>query len=164
MTIDDPNARDYRGFTPLHRAAGIGARATVEALLAAGADARAENTFKSTPLHEIASGGGNATASDRVAIVERLLHAGAVLEALDHSNRTPLWFAAATGTAARPVAVMQARLAVVAILLAKGASATRKADGQLGTPIDAAQGLHQRKEYRIVWQDAVDLLKKAAAS
>jgi ankyrin repeat protein len=160
----NPNARNYRAFTPLHLAAGIGAADIVAALLDAGADARAESVFKDTPLHAIAAGGGVATADSRVAIVHRLLEAGASLEALDSTDRSPLWYAAATGTVAPPRAVMKARLAVVAALLAKGADPTSKARGEQGSPVEAARGLHQRKKYRIVWPEAVDLLEKAAAA
>lgn len=158
----DVNSADYRGFTPLHLACGIGSRAIVELLLAAGANPSAPNAFKNTPLHEIAAGGGTATASDRVAIVEMLLTAGAELEATDSTSRTPLWYAAATGTAPTPPSVARARLAVVECLLGRGASPDRKADGKLGTPLDAAAGLHHEEKYRIEWPEAIKLLKACA--
>ena len=47
----DLDARDSRGNTPLHAAAGAGAAAAVAALLDAGADAAARNTNQDTPLH-----------------------------------------------------------------------------------------------------------------
>jgi ankyrin repeat protein len=155
----DPNAADYRKFTPLHDAAGIGCVELVEALLEAGAKADAVNAFKSTPLHAIAHGGGTAKANDRVAIVERLLDAGAKLEAKDSSGRTPLHFAAATGTLAQPPAIMKARLAVLKLLLDKGANPLRASPRE--TALDAARGLHQPKKYRIVWPEAVKLLENA---
>jgi ankyrin repeat protein len=155
----DVSASDYRKFTPLHNAAGVGASEIVEALLQAGADPKAKNAFKSTPLHELADGGGVAPAKKRLSIVEQLLDAGGPIDPLDSSGRTPLWFAASTGTSALPRAVMKARLSVLELLLERGADPTRKASGELGTPLDAAHGRHQPKKYRIVWPDAVALLE-----
>jgi hypothetical protein len=77
---------------------------------------------------------------------------------LDSAGRTPLWFAAATGTAPRPATVMKARLALVKRMLALGADPRRQAQGMLGTPLDAARGLHQQKKYRFEWPEAVALL------
>jgi hypothetical protein len=57
---------------------------------------------------------------------------------------------------------MKARLAVVELLLARGADLRRAARGTQGTPLDAARGLHQSKKYRIVWPEAVALLEAAA--
>jgi ankyrin repeat protein len=153
------DALDYRRNTPLHLAAGMGFAETVRLLLDAGAAATAANTFKSTPLHQLCSGGAGATAADRVASVDRLLAAGAELEACDSSGRTPLWFAAATGTSPLPAKVMKAKLAVVRHLLARGADPRRAAGGKMGTPLDAARGMHQAKQYRIVWLEAVALLE-----
>jgi ankyrin repeat protein len=151
---------DYRKFTPLHRAAGVGALELVEQLLAGGADACALNVFESTPLHEVAGGGGRATVKKRIAIIERLLTAGAPLDARDTSGRTPLWLAAATTTVPLPPKVSKDRLAVLKFLLEKGADPTLAASGTQGTPIDAARGLHQQKKYRFVWPEAVALLER----
>lgn len=159
----DPNARTAKAFTPLHLAAAVGAADVVVTLLEAGADAAAENVYGNTPLHEIAGGGGVAEANTRLAIVDRLLAAGAPLEAGDSAGRSALWFAAATGTTAIPDSVRDARLAVIAALLTYGADPTRRARGELGTPMDAARGLHQRRQHRIVWPEALELLERAAA-
>jgi ankyrin repeat protein len=155
----DPHARDYRNNTPLQFASGMGLAVAVRALLDVGANATDVNVFETTPLHALAAGGGKAPAADRLEVVERLLAAGAVLDARDSSDRTPLWFAASTGTAPRPPDVMAARLAVLAHLLSLGADPKLQARGEQGTPLHAARGLHQSKRYRIAWPEAIALLE-----
>jgi ankyrin repeat protein len=158
------DALDYKKNTPLHHAAGMGCATAVRSLLEAGAAATATNTYKETPLHRICHGGVSATEKDRLDIVDRLLATGAELEALDSADRTPLWFAAATGTAPLPAPVMKAKLDVVKRLLALGADPRRQARGQMGTPLDAARGLHQQEKYRFEWPEAVALLERPAPS
>ena len=157
------DALDYRRHTPLHHAAGMGCAAAVRALLDAGADATAKNCFDDTPLQAIAGGGASASSKDGLDIVDRLLAAGADLEAADTAGRTPLWFAAATGTVQRPAAVMKTKLAILERLLERGADPSRQARGKMGTPIDAARGLHQAKKYRIEWAEAVAALERHRA-
>jgi ankyrin repeat protein len=158
------DALDYKKNTPLHHAAAMGCAAAVRSLLDAGAVATATNTYKETPLHRSCSGGATAMTKDRLDIVDRLLAAGADLEALESSDRTPLWFAAATGTSPQPAPVVKAKLAVVKRLLAMGADPRRQARGQMGTPLDAARGLHQQEKYRFEWPEAVALLERQAPS
>jgi hypothetical protein len=155
------NALDYKGFTPLHKAAGFGAASAVRSLLAAGADPEVTSTYLTTPLHEIASGGGMASGDARVWIVAMLLDAGCQLDARDSSGRTPLWYAAATGTTTRPPGIDAARLAVVDELLRRGADPRVAAAGKQGTPVDAAHGRHQSRAYARVWPEAVALLQSA---
>ena len=63
----DVNAKDKRGFTPLHMVADIG---IVELLIAEGADAKAESDRGATPLH-------GAAFSGHAEIAELLIAAGA---------------------------------------------------------------------------------------
>ncbi|MBK9031676.1 MAG: ankyrin repeat domain-containing protein [Myxococcales bacterium] len=158
----DVDARDYRRFTLLHRAAGVGQRELVALLLDRGADARALNTYAATPLHEVAGGGGRRPAAARIAIVERLLAAGCPIDAQDSTGRTALWYAAATSTAAWPPDEARVRLAVLDALLARGADRTIAARGTQGTPLDAAHGRHQSKKYARAWPEAVAVLSRPA--
>jgi hypothetical protein len=58
---------------------------------------------------------------------------------------------------------MKARLAVLKLLLERGADPTRKARGTQGTPLDAAHGRHQQKKYRVAWPDAIAVLQERSA-
>lgn len=89
------SAGDNNGMQPIHAAAMGGTPAVVEALLAAGADPKAETTQERfTPLHcaAIASAAGPVAPA---VIIGLLVEAGAELEALDVLGRTPLHAAAA---------------------------------------------------------------------
>jgi ankyrin repeat protein len=46
---NDVDPRDYRNYTPLHLAAGVGAAEIIAFLLAAGADPAALTAFRTTP-------------------------------------------------------------------------------------------------------------------
>lgn len=79
-------ARDADGSTALHCAAWKGHPEVVAFLIAAGADARAENSndhWGTTPLHAAAH-------ANQAAIVRMLIDAGADVNAKDGSGRTPL--------------------------------------------------------------------------
>lgn len=87
----DPNAKDRRGLTPLHVAAGIGDASEVRLLLATGADPHVlDSVMGASPLHHGAQSGS-------VAVAQLLLGAGAFvnLQAPTHGV-TPLmaavWF------------------------------------------------------------------------
>jgi ankyrin repeat protein len=69
------DAGNFRLYTPLHFAAGMGASEVVAMLLDAGADAGALTVFQETPLHQVAHGLVGA-ADARVEIIDRLLDAG----------------------------------------------------------------------------------------
>jgi ankyrin repeat protein len=125
----DVNAKDYKGFTPLHNAAGAAADKVVGLLLKHGAKPRALNTYRETPLHKCAAGAGDKKdAAARARIAEKLIDAGAPVNAATTSGRTPLWYAAAKGN-----------LALVRTLLARGADPKKKARGEQGRPVDAAR-------------------------
>ena len=116
----DPNLRNWRGETPLHRAAIRNPDLDVSrALIDAGADVNARDDKGATPLHRAAhnaSGGrGNL-----------LIEAGASLNARDNAGATPLHYAAASG-----------REEVLARLVEAGASFdVRNKDG--ATPLHEA--------------------------
>jgi ankyrin repeat protein len=163
LSADGPvDACDFRNYTLLHRAAGVGALELVALLLDDGADARALNCFAATPLHEVAHGGGLRQASARIAIIERLLAAGCPRDAQDSTGRTALWYAAATSTSEWPREEARARLAVLTYLLERGADRTIAARGSQGTPLDAARGRHQPKKYSREWPAAIALLSRGA--
>jgi ankyrin repeat protein len=80
------DARDSRGNTPLHCAAGAlspNASAITELLISKGADVNAKSSSDETPLHR-ASWAGHA------AVVKALIAAGADVNAKDISGQTPL--------------------------------------------------------------------------
>jgi hypothetical protein len=155
------NAADYRDNTPLHVAVGLGAAQVVALLLDANADPRARSVFEETPLHRAAAGGGLAAAAARLTIVDLLLAAGCPIDAVNSSNRTALWFAAATGTTEPAAEELATRYLVLERLLERGADPTIAAAGTQGRPKDAGKRLHQSKKYRWVWPEAVALLEAA---
>jgi ankyrin repeat protein len=86
----DVEARDARGWRPLHVASGWGREAVVRQLLERGADVRAATTGGATPLH-LASLGGHES------IVRLLLDRGADVDARDGEGRTALLLAGQAG-------------------------------------------------------------------
>jgi uncharacterized protein len=99
----DVNAPQGDGVTALHWAARHGDAELVNALVAAGAKARAETRFGSyTPLHLAAERGS-------AAIVKALLTAGAPVDAKTATGATPLMFAAAAGDTGAIAALLDAR-------------------------------------------------------
>ena len=152
------DADDYRRYTPLHLAAGMAAAEVVEMLLAAGAGAMARSTFKTTPLHEVAHGVVGSVDA-RLVIIDRLLAANCSINAVDNAGRTALWYAAATGTAPWSAEQLAVRGRVLRRLLDRGADPSIAASGLQGRPLDAAQGLHQARKYRIVWAQGAALLE-----
>jgi ankyrin repeat protein len=121
------SAKDYRGKTPLHYAAGMGLLSLVELLIEKGADPKSLDVFGENALHHISSGGGSSPEEDQVAIVRRLIAVGLNVDSVGNAKRTPLYYAAGRG-----------KLSVTKELLDAGADASKAAAGQLGTPIDAA--------------------------
>lgn len=119
------SVRDYRGYTALHRAAGMGMLSAVEALLMRHAEPNVLNMFGGSPLHAIANGGGRAADLDKARICQLLIGAGCEVDAKDSSGRTPLWFAVSSGS-----------LAVAQALISAGADPTISADGTQGSPMD----------------------------
>jgi cytohesin len=103
------------GLPPLHVAARRGCPACVAALLDGGADPRAAaGDDGATPLHALAAG------SARAEVAERLLAAGADVNARDAKGRTPLYVAA---RAATPTAGDAAdHWGLCELLVAKGAT------------------------------------------
>lgn len=118
------NVRDGRGFTPLILAAYNGHAETVDALLAAGADACLADTAQgNTALMGVAFKGHDA-------IAKRLLAAGCDVNARNGAGQTALMMAALFG-----------RTAQVDMLLAAGADATlADASGRTAATVAKAQG------------------------
>lgn len=114
-------ARSADGFTPLHLAAYFGDEETVAALIDRQADVNAVsgNPMSLTPLHSAAVRGARG-------IVERLLAAGASVNARQQGGWTPLHAAAHIGD-----------VELIAILLAGGADIAATSDDKL-TPLGAA--------------------------
>ncbi len=152
----DINARDSKGFTPLHRAAGKGHETTVQLLLERGANVLATNSQNYTALHSamlqnicpsivpmlIEHGVDlNATqrpekrtalhiaaAKGRQSYIPVLLEGGANLEARDHNSQTPLH-----------LAIANLHEEVAEILLVYGAGADIEATDSTGrTPLHHA--------------------------
>ena len=88
LKTNDPNARDDKGWSPLHLAAMFSKEPTVVATLAkGGAEPNARDGEDRTPLHLAAVFG------ESPAIVTALIKAGADADALDGKGRTPLQLA-----------------------------------------------------------------------
>ena len=87
---DHPNARGYKGETPLHQVAALGHTKTVRNLLDAGGDPNTQASSGFTPLHTAASNGHTET-------VQVLLDAGGDPNAQASSGFTPLHTAASNG-------------------------------------------------------------------
>ncbi|MEM2941789.1 MAG: ankyrin repeat domain-containing protein [Thermoproteota archaeon] len=83
----NPNASTELGSTPLHLAAGLDRRATIDLLLEYGADMEAKNHKGQTPLHVAVIEGSSET-------VFTLLERGADPNAKDNFGKTPLHHAA----------------------------------------------------------------------
>ena len=114
----DPNARDEKGRTPLHKAAMFSKTpAVVPVLVKAGATLNGKDGDGRTPLHLTGAFG------ETPAMVAALVKAGADTSAQDGKGRTPLEFAEKFSKTP----------AIVAAL--------RKATVKRGTPTAAAQGL-----------------------
>ena len=130
------NARDFKGATPLHRA--YGDDIFIITLLQAGADINARDRYGETLLHFVAvryddsaniipvllGAGADINARDRYGmtllhsaakgyfdsanIITALLQAGADINALANEDLTPLHLAAARGTSADVIALLDA--------------------------------------------------------
>lgn len=77
---------DQRGNTPLHAAAENAHPDAVRTLLKAGANAKAKNSYKRTPLHCVLMRGGNT--NKRTEIVEMLINAGGAIDARNENGDT----------------------------------------------------------------------------
>ena len=98
----DPNVRNFRGETPLHRAAIRNPDLDVSrTLIGAGADPNAQDEKGATPLHSAAHNPSTGRA-------DLLIEAGADVGARDNSGATPLHHAAESGHAAMIVRLVEA--------------------------------------------------------
>eukprot|EP00743_Colponemidia_sp_Colp-15_P002114 GILK01002295.1.p1 GENE.GILK01002295.1~~GILK01002295.1.p1 ORF type:complete len:346 (-),score=46.00 GILK01002295.1:191-1228(-) len=114
----DPHAPDFRGETPLHRAAWVGLKEIAAELVALGAQ-QTQNQFGITPLHL-------ACANDRCNVATYFLDIGVPVDPLSYKNNTPLHRAAAKGA-----------VRIVRLLLERGADwRFKNSDGK--TPLDVA--------------------------
>ena len=128
------NARDRRGWTPLHEAALLSKTPAVVALLLdRGAEVNARTQNGQTPLHH--------AATSSKAVVALLLDRGAEVNARDRHGQTPLHEAAAFSKTP----------AVVALLLDRGADAKlRTRTGKL--PVDFADQNEALTGTAVYWQ------------
>ena len=111
------------GVTPLHVAAAMGQKDTVQQLLTKGADFNAKSNDGETPLHV-------AAITNNKDVAELLLAKGADIDAKDAHGVTPLYYAAARGGKD-----------TVEILLIKGADINVKTDDGK-TPLSVAMATH----------------------
>lgn len=125
--------RSSDGWTPLHLACFFGQTDAAHSLLDAGADVRAwsENATRNTPLHAALAGVRDP------ALIQRLLEAGADVDARAAGGVTPLHLAAARGD-----------LVLIDALLKLGAQATRTDGGQSPAEIAAERG-HPEAAHRL---------------
>ena len=129
------HARD--GWTALHLAAHFGETPAASLLLGLGADPnrRSRNSHDNTPLHAGLAG----TAG--LDLVERLVAAGALVDAADGGGFTPLHLAASRG-----------EIPLVTRLLLHGAEvSTRTADGQTPAGIARARGHEPTARFLETW-------------
>jgi len=101
---EDVNQKDYKGTTPLMRAASFGHTELVRLLLQKGAKVNSRDNDGDSPLK-------HAAWSDKVEIVDMLVAKGADLEAKNKLGTTPIWSAVITG-----------RVAIVKRLIEHGAN------------------------------------------
>jgi hypothetical protein len=136
----------------------------VKRLLDGGANPRALSAWqmRRTALHALTIGGRN-SARNRVATLKLLIKAGCPLDACDSIGSTALYFAAVTSTT-KP---SSANLQFLEALLKAGADPCAENRGRFKDKkraflylIEAARGLHQSAQDRIVWPQAVKLLRK----
>ena len=98
----DPNLRNWRGETPLHRAAIRNPDLDVSrTLIGAGADPNARDETGATPLHRAAPNPSPARAA-------LLIEAGASVNARDRAGATPLHYAAESGRGAMLTRLVEA--------------------------------------------------------
>jgi len=131
----DVNAKDGRGFTPLHLAC-FSVRAVAELLIAQGANMNAKDKNGRTPLH-IAAWSGN------VEVAELLIAKGVDIDAKANNGWTPLHGACFRG-----------RKVVVELLIAKSADLNVK-DNRGQTALSLAK---ERK-----YEEIIELLRKHGA-
>jgi len=84
------NQKDYKGTTPLMRAASFGHSEIVKLLLSKGAKVNSRDNDGDSPLK-------HAAWSDKVEIIDLLVAKGAKLEAKNKLGTTPIWSAVITG-------------------------------------------------------------------
>jgi ankyrin repeat protein len=137
------NARDAKGSTPLHHAAGFGTVAMMELLLNKGADVNAANKRKSTPLF---------WAISDEAKVRMLLARGADINARAIDGRSLVYQAASLGSG----------LPVLRLLLDKGASVDAKMLTGM-TPLIAASARANLDAMRLLIDKKADVNAKNAA-
>jgi ankyrin repeat protein/8-oxo-dGTP pyrophosphatase MutT (NUDIX family) len=131
------SAHAVDGWTPLHLAAHFGETPAAMLLLAHGADprARSRNTLENTSLHAGLAG----TAG--LDLVDRLLAAGAEVNAAAAGGHTPLHLAAGRG-----------ELSVLTRLLLRGADVSaRTADGQTPAAVARARGHEPAARFLETW-------------
>ena len=98
----DVNAKDGRGYTPLHEAASWRRTTIAATLIAAGAEVNAKDNDGDTPLHGTIFGFSDGS------VVSLLLAAGAYVNAKNNSGYTPLHLAAIDKNASAVLALIAA--------------------------------------------------------
>jgi ankyrin repeat protein len=119
ISAGEVNAKDRRGATPLMYAASVGSVDAVKMLLAAGADAKAKNSFDATALM------WGITNLEKVRL---LVDAGAEVNARSKQGMTPLLIAASNAGS----------IEIVRLLVAKGAELQPRADSEAASAAAAA--------------------------